>query len=246
MWMVALTLSLGTARAKTLTQVTKAKTLRVATEGTFPPFNFYRGKTLTGFEVELVEMLSADLGLKTDWKVAGFDTLLIGLSQDRFDLVASSHGITAERAKVVNFSSPHYCTGGVIVSKSDKVKTFASIKKRNVVVQVGTTYYTWLGKNGLYKAKTYPKDTDCLQNLLMGRADAWVTDRFVALDAIKANPDAKLVMGDTIFEEQIAMAVAKGNTELLNAVNDALEKIKTDGRYETLSRKYFAKNIGCK
>jgi polar amino acid transport system substrate-binding protein len=241
---ITLSLSLPL-NAKNLTQIKEAKVLRAATEGTFPPFNFYKGDKLTGFEVELVEMIAKDLGLKTEWKVSGFDTLLIGLKQDRFDLVASSHGITDQRAKVVDFSIPHYCTGGVIVTRSEKRKSFESIKNGNVVVQVGTTYLSWLTKNGLTKAKTYPKDTDCLQNLLMGRADAWVTDRFVALDAIKANPGAKLVLGDTIFEEKIAMAVSKGNSTLLGAINDSLSKIKADGRYEALSSKYFGQNIGC-
>lgn len=234
------------ASAKDLAQIQKAGAIRVATEGTFPPFNFFKGKALTGFEVELVDLIAKDLKLKTEWKTFGFDSLLIGLSQDRFDLVASSHGITPDRAKVVDFSKPHYCTGGVIVTRNAKNKTFESIKKGNVVVQVGTTYLTWLGKHGLTNAKTYPKDTDCLQNLLMGRADAWVTDKFVALDAIKANPGAKLVMGDMIFKEEIGMAVAKGNKTLLGAINESLSKLQKDGQYKTLSDRYFGEDIGCK
>ncbi|MEO5668506.1 MAG: transporter substrate-binding domain-containing protein, partial [Bdellovibrionota bacterium] len=95
-------------------------------------------------------------------------------------------------------------------------------------------------------AKTFPKDTDALQNILMGRAEVWVTDKFVALDAIKANPKAKLVLGDMIFEEKIAMAVAKNNPELREALNKGLATILKDGRYKALSEKYFGLDIRCK
>src|SRR4051812_3217522 len=84
--------------------IQKSKTIRIATEGTFSPFNFFKGKELTGFEIDLVNAIVKKLGLKADWKTSSFDSLLIGLSQDRFDLVAASHGITPERQKVVDFS----------------------------------------------------------------------------------------------------------------------------------------------
>lgn len=245
----ALTLALFSSlalQAKTLKDLHAANTIRITTEGTFPPFNFFKGKDLTGFEVELANAVVGDLKLKPDWKTYTFDSLLIGLSQDRSDLVVSSHGVTPERSQVVDFLNPHYCTGGVIVSKAGGPKTFAEIKDKRVVVQVGTTYLGWLEKSGLKSAKTFPKDTDCLQNLLMGRADVWVTDKFVALDAIKANPKAQLVLGEMIFEEKIAMAVSKGNTQLRDALNGALSNVLADGRYKTLSEKYFALDIRCK
>jgi polar amino acid transport system substrate-binding protein len=232
--------------AKSLKDLQATKVIRLSTEGTFPPFNFFKGKDLTGFEVEVANAVVGELELKPEWKTFNFDSLLIGLAQDRSDLVVSSHGITAERAKVVDFLDPHYCTGGVIVTKEGVPTTFEGIKNKKVVVQVGTTYLGWLESNGLKNAKTFPKDTDALQNLLMGRADVWVTDKFVALDAIKANPKAKLILGDMVFEEKIAMAVSKGNTELRAALNAALATILKDGRYKALSEKYFGLDIRCK
>jgi polar amino acid transport system substrate-binding protein len=232
--------------AKTLKEIQASKIVRASTEGTFPPFNLFKGTELTGFEIELANAVVEGIGAKTDWKTYNFDSLLIGLSQDRSDLVVSSHGITDERAKVVDFLNPHYCTGGVIVVKEGGPTTFEGIKNKRVVVQVGTTYLGWLEKNGLKNAKTFPKDTDSLQNLLMGRADVWVTDKFVALDAIKANPKAKLVLGDMIFEEKIAMAVSKANKELREALNASLAKVLADGRYKKLSDKYFGMDIRCK
>ena len=77
----------------------------IATEGQFAPFNFFNGTTLTGFEVDLAELVAKKMGVTIQWKTLGFDALLTGLRQDRWDLVIASHGITEERAKAVTSPS---------------------------------------------------------------------------------------------------------------------------------------------
>lgn len=231
-----------------LAAIDKTKTLKIATEGAFAPFNYFKGKELTGFEVEIGTAVAEKItGKKNEWKTTPFDSLLIGLNQKRYDFVIASHGVTEERAKAVDFTAPHYCTGGIIISKSGGPKTTADLKGKVVAVQVGTTYLENVKKiAGLKEVKTYPKDTDALQNLMSGRVDAWVTDKFVALEALKANQTAKLQVGDMIFQEQIAMAVAKGNTELKTELNAALDAIKKDGTYLKISQKYFGDDVSCK
>ena len=118
------------ANASAWTKIEKSKTLRLATEGEFNPFNFYKGKELTGFEVDLANEISKKLALKQEWKTQPFAALLIGLNQDRYDLVAASHGITPERAKAVDFTNPHYCTGGVIVTKGSGPTIPTGLKER--------------------------------------------------------------------------------------------------------------------
>lgn len=227
-------------------QIEKNKTIKLATEGGFPPFNFYKGKELTGFEVELGDEIAKNLSLKDEWKASPFDSLLIGLNQDRYDLVIASHGITEERAKAVEFTNPHYCTGGIIVSLEGGPKTVDDLKGKVVGVQVGTTYLANVQKVAEVKeVKTYPKDTDVLQNLMNKRVDAWITDKFVALDAVKANAKAHLQTGDMLFEEKIAMAVAKGNDLLKDKINVALAELKKNGTYEKLSKKYFDQDVSC-
>jgi polar amino acid transport system substrate-binding protein len=222
-------------------------TLKLATEGAFKPFNYYDKKVLKGFEVELGTALAKNLELKADWKSYPFDSLLIGLNEHKYDVVIASHGITPERAKAVDFSSPHYCGGGVIVSRIGGPKTVGDLKGKKVAVQVGTT---WLQKiqeiRGVGEVKTYPKDTDALQNLLGGRADAWITDRFAAIETLKEQGKGKLQLGSMVFHEQIAMAVAKGDSELLKSLNAALFRMLHDGTYEKISMKYFGEDIRCK
>jgi polar amino acid transport system substrate-binding protein len=103
-------------QARPLEEIQKSGTIVLATEGQYAPFNFFKGKQLTGYEVEVGEAVAKKMGLKFEWKTVGFDALLTGLAQDRWDLVVASHGVTEERAKAVTFTHPHYCSGGQIVS----------------------------------------------------------------------------------------------------------------------------------
>ncbi|HTL11750.1 MAG TPA: ABC transporter substrate-binding protein, partial [Bdellovibrionota bacterium] len=189
----------------TSTLAADAKPLRVATEGAFRPFNYLEGSKLTGFEVELAEAMGKKLGRKVEWVVQPFETLLIGLSEHRFDLVAASHAVTAERAKAVDFADPHYCTGAVIVASPGGPATGHDLAGKTVGVPVGTTYYERMKSlPGIKEVKTYPKDTDAFMNLLSGRIDAWVTDRFLALETLKVSGHKDLKVGEVLFPERNA------------------------------------------
>ncbi|MEO5668365.1 MAG: ABC transporter substrate-binding protein [Bdellovibrionota bacterium] len=239
--------SIISVRAETWAEIQKTKTLRLATDGTFSPFNFHKGTELTGFEVELAEAVATKLGLKFSWKVYPFDSLLIGLSQNRFDLVAASHGVTAERQKAVDFTIPHYCSGVAIMSKEASLSTLDALKGKNVAIQVGTIFVPRLvAVPGIKNVRTLPRDTDCLQALLAGRVDAWVSDVFVGKAAAKAQPDAKLFVSAPLLIEKIAMAVQKGNDGLRSHVDGALRELVADGTYLKLSLKYFGEDISCK
>ncbi len=242
---VILSLSVFTsgAHARPLEAIKKSGKLIAATEGQFPPFNFFKGTKLSGFEIDLAEMLAKKMGVALEWKTLPFDSLLIGLAQDRYDLVIASHGVTPERQRAVLFTKPHYCTGGVAVGKG-KAPSKASLKGFTVGVQVGTSYVTELQKEHLFKQlKTFPKDTDAVQSLMAGKVDAWVSDRFVALEAVSKN--AALEIGELVFTERVAIAVALGNAGLADGLNAALDFVKSDGSYVKLSNQYFKTDVSC-
>jgi polar amino acid transport system substrate-binding protein len=239
--------------ALNMTEIKSSGQIRFATEGGFPPFNEFKSGKLSGFEVEIGNAIAAKLGMKITWQTLPFDSLLIGLGQSRYDVVIASHAITPERAKAVDFTSPHYCTGGTIFTGPQKgtpgPKSKSELSGKTVGVQVGTTYLTNLKKiSGVKDIKTYPKDTDALQNLLAGRIDAWITDRFVGRQAIAAQNKngAKLEAGDIVFEERVAMAVSKGNNDLKAALDKALTELIADGTYEKISTNFFGEDIRCK
>jgi polar amino acid transport system substrate-binding protein len=244
---LALTFAAIPTLARTFEEIKADGKIVIASEGAFPPFNFFQGPKLSGFEIDVAEALAKKMGVKVEWKALSFDALLAGLRQDRWDLVIASFGITPERSKAVTFTNPHYCSGGVIVAKDPAIKSVADLQGKVIAVQTGTTYLENVQKlQGLKEVRNYPKDTDAHAALVAGRVDAWVTDKFVAKDALAADPKAGLHMGDFVFVERIASAIKKGNASLEAAVDKALAEIQADGTYETLSRKYFNEDIRCR
>jgi polar amino acid transport system substrate-binding protein len=237
----------ATAQARSFEEIKKDGTIRIATEGAFSPFNYFQGSKLTGFEVELAEDVAGKMGVKIEWKALGFDALLAGLRQDRWDVVIASHGITEERAKAVTFAEPHYCSGGMIVAKNSAIRSANDLQGKTVAVQTGTTYLDNVKKlAGVKEVKNFPQDTDARSALLTGRVDAWVTDRFVALNSVAANPNAGMRIGEFLFVERIAAAVSKGNISLAGEWNKALAALLADGGYQKLSTKWFSEDIRCK
>jgi polar amino acid transport system substrate-binding protein len=245
----ALMLALVATRAegRSFEQIKKSGSMIVATEGAFPPFNFFRGAALTGFEVDVAEALAKKMGVAVEWRVLSFDALLAGLRQDRWDMVIASFAVTPERSKAVTFADPHYCSGGVIVSRSPSIRARKDLAGKVVAVQIGTTYLESVRKLADVKdVKTFPKDTDARSALVSRRVDAWVTDRFVAKAAVEADRSAGLEIGDFVFVERIAPAVQKGNASLAKAIDEALREIMADGTYEAISRKYMNEDIRCR
>ena len=235
------------AQARSLEQIRQAGTMVVATEGAYAPFNYFKGSTLTGFEVDLADAVVKKMGLKIEWKSLSFDALLAGLRQDRWDMVIASFGITEARSKAVDFTNPHYCSGGVIVSKNVALPDAAALTGKTVAVQTGSTYMEKVTK--LTKArevKNFPQDTDARSALAAGRVDAWVSDRFVVKSALDANPGLGLKMGGYLFIEKIAIAIKKDNAPLAAAINKALAEVMADGTYKAISEKYFKEDIRCK
>jgi polar amino acid transport system substrate-binding protein len=235
-----LALCASTAQAREFEEIKKQGKIIVATEGQFAPFNYFQGTKLTGFEIELMELVAQKMAVTVEWKTLGFDALLTGLRQDRWDLVIASHGITEERAKAVTFTQPHYCSGGAIVAKDARLRTAKDLDGKTVAVQTGSSYLESVQKiKGIKEVKNFPQDTDARTALFTDRVDAWVTDRFAAAAALRANPKSGARSQGLLFIERIAAAVAKGNESLKTAYDKALAQVMADGSYGALSKRYF-------
>lgn len=233
-------------QARTIDAVKKDGKILIATEGQFAPFNYFKGTTLTGFEIDVADLVAKKMGLKIQWKTIGFDALLTGLKQDRWDLVIASHGITEERAKAVTFTAPHYCSGGIVIAMDPAIRTAKDLAGKVVAVQTGTSYLENVQKvAALKEIKNFPTDVDARSALVSKRVDAWVTDRFVAKEVIAKNPDVGFKLGEMVFVERIAAAVSKGNTGLADAWNKALAETMADGSYAAVSQKYFNEDVRC-
>ena len=249
-WLALLVLAFGSLgmaqKFRTFPEIKKSGKILIGTEGAFKPFNYFDDENhLKGFDIDIGNAIAKQLGLEPEWKAHAWDTMLIALNQGRFDFVIASHTITPERAKAVDFSKPYYCTGNVIVSKPGGPKTPADLKGKVIGAQLGTTFEEFAKQFDPKQIKTYQTNPDALQDLLMGRIDAWITDQFTALEAVKSR-NLNLQISNLLNTEKIGMAVAKGNSLLLAAINKALDDIQSNGVYEQISMKWFGKDIRCK
>ena len=247
---IASTLALCAAfsiQARSLDDIKKSGKIIVATEGQFAPFNYFKGTTLTGFEVEVAELAAKKMGLKIEWKTIGFDALLTGLKQDRWDLVISSHGITPEREKAITFTAPHYCSGAQVIARDASIQGAKDLAGKTVSAQTGTTYLDYVQKHvpGVKRVVNFPTNEAAMHALMSKRADAWVTERFLAKEMLAKNPKIKFHQGELLFVERIAAAVAKDNQPLAAAWNQAFAASLKDGSYAKISHKWFQEDIRC-
>lgn len=218
--------------------------------GLYKPFNYedLNGE-LTGFDVEIGKALADEMGLEPNpVATQDFGALIEEVNSDRLDAIIGSMTITEERAKEVDFTDPYYRSGGVIYVHKDnnEIKSPEDLEGKTVGVTASSTYeeqaLQYTSEDNL---ATYQSDTVALQDLAAGsgRLDAVITDKFVGfLQIEEAGLDIKAV-GERVFDEEIGIAVKKGNQELLDELNRALKAIIEDGTYEEISQEYFGENI---
>ncbi len=239
-WSLVVALSVSVAQARDWNEIKGQGKIVVATEGQFPPFNHIKDGKLTGFEIELMELIAKKQGVAVEWKTMDFESLLAGLGQKRWDVVIASHAITKERANLVTFTDTHYCSGGVVVTKNPLLRNARDLEGKRASVQAGTSYLENIQKFlGLKEIKIFPKDDEAGTAMFSDKVDFWVTDRFAAAAALRATPRSGARSQVLLFPESIAAAVEKDNDSLKAEYNKALAAVIADGSYKKLAQRYF-------
>ncbi|GAB3794058.1 transporter substrate-binding domain-containing protein [Virgibacillus kimchii] len=224
--------------------------LTFGASGLYKPFNFegLDGEE-TGFEVDLGIAIAEEMGLEPNPVFTqDFGALMEEVNTDRIDIIMGSLTITEERAEAVDFSEPYYTSGPVfyVHEDTDDIETWDDLDGREVGVIASSVYEdTVLEHIPEDQLSTYQSDTVALQDLAAGtdRLHMVLTDYIVGLVQIdESDLDIKPV-GDLLFEEKIGAAVRKGNQELLDEFNRALEAVIENGTYEEISMEWFGENI---
>ena len=216
------------------------KILRVGTDATFPPMEFVDGGKRTGFDIELTEALAKVMGRQIEWVDIDFKGLIPGLISKRFDLAMSAIYITDDRKKVVDFTDAYYAGGLVaMVKEGSSIKKLGDLDGKKVTVQVGTKSVGYLQQNFPKVERVEVEKNQEMFNLVdIGRADAAVTGKPAAYQYVRTRPGLK-VLEEQITTEEYGIAVRKDTPELTKAVNAALAKLKADGTYAAIVKKWF-------
>ncbi|WP_188648246.1 ABC transporter substrate-binding protein [Marinithermofilum abyssi] len=219
-------------------------TLTFAMSGLYKPYNFRQQGELTGFDVEIGKALAKEMGLKPKPVTNPFETIVAGLQTRKYDAVIGSMGITEERKKAVDFSKPYYRSGAqIFVDQGNRdIRSPEDLKGKTIGVVKATTY-----KDEALKysddIKEYTSDVTALQDLPTGRVDAVITDEGLGDYAILHDHLPIDKVGKPLTQDEMGIAVRKGNPQLVKAINQALDRIVENGTYDRISKKWFRRNI---
>lgn len=222
--------------------------LRVGLEGTYPPFGYQDEKgDLIGFDVDIARAVAERMGLKVDFQPTKWEGILAALDVQRFDVVVNQVTISEERRKVYDFSQPYTYSGLQLIIRKDQAGKIVGpddLPGKRVGVVLGTNHEQWL-KDHAPKAdiRTYEDDATRNSELLVGRIDAVLNDRLIVGSVLKRYEGRLIASGPPFDPQQEAIAIKKGNTELLAAVNRALESLRADGTLRRISEKWFSTDV---
>jgi polar amino acid transport system substrate-binding protein len=227
--------SVAAVHAEDLKLVQDGKVM-VATEGTYPPFSMQSpAGELDGLEIRVMKEIAKRIGLEYDPVVTKWDSLLVGLSANQYDVISAAMDITEERQKAVLFSDGWLESGGRIVTLKDSpIKSAADLKGKSVGALVASTWFKIAEEKGGV-VKGYKAESDALQDLANGNIDAVITDAVAAGYSIK-NAGLPLVMTeDFVSRVQKGFAFNKDRGDLVEKVNKALADMIADGTYAKLT-----------
>lgn len=213
-----------------------------AASGEFKPFSYVdEAQQLAGFDIEVGDAIAAFLGLTPDARKYKFAAIVEGVKTGRFDAAVASHTITAERLAHVDFSTPYYYSGPqIFVRPQSALRDSTQLAGKEIAVSKGSTYAR-MAAAYTDRVKVYDSDVTALEALAAGRHDAVITDFITGRMAIQEGID---VAGRQLLgRSEQAIAIAKGNTVLLEAVNRALAALRADGTLGRISRATFGEDI---
>ena len=234
--------------ASDTSDTTEKETLVMATNATFPPYEFKEGDSFAGIDVEIAGKIAEKLGMTLEIKDVEFGSIIGGVQTGKFDIGMAGMTVTDERLKSVNFSDS-YATGiqVVIVKEDSAIKSLDDLKGDGSMkfgVQQDTTgdiYASDTVENGGYgkdNVVRYKTGADAVQALKTGKVDAVIIDNEPAKNFVKANEGLSILNGDWV-KENYAIAIAKDNTELLEKVNGSLKELIADGTVKAIIDKYI-------
>lgn len=230
----------ASADAAAVTTVNAGK-LTMSTNAAFPPYEMTTDSgELEGIDIEVAGAIAKKLGLELQVDDMDFDAALLAAQNGKSDMVMAGVTVTDERLKVMDFSDT-YAEGiqSIIVPEDSDIATADDLSGKTIGTQRGTTGYLYCTDDfGEENVIAYDNGLTAVQALNNGQVDAVVIDNAPAQEFVAANPGLKIL--DTAYaQEDYAIGVAKGNTQLLDAINGALEELQDDGTLQAIVDKYI-------
>ena len=225
------------AKGKSLDDVKSAGKLVVATSPDFPPFESIEGGQVVGIEVDIMELICAELGVELEIVQMDFDSVLIGIQSAKYDCGMSGITASEDRKENMLFTTPYYNAAQVIVVKEgSSITGKADLEGKKVSVQTGTTADEGCTEAGL-DVSAFAANADAKAALTTGKVDAWVVDNLTALQMVEEG-DGLVILDEKMTDEPYAFAFAFGSEDLVAEIDAILVKLIEDGTVESIFDSY--------
>lgn len=228
-------------------QVMKEGALVIGTEGMWSPWTYHDLDTneLVGFDVEVGKAICDKLGIAAEFSEAPWDDILAALDSKRVDTMINGVEVTEQRAEKYDFTEP-YCyvrTALVVRGDNEDILGFEDLNGKTTANSIGSTYMTLAESYGAIADGVDTLD-ETMEMVLSGRADATLNAVDSIGDYLRVHPDANIkIVALTEEASPVAIPLRKGETELVDAMNKAIDELRAEGVLSELSVKYFGNDI---
>ena len=228
-----------TTAATTFTTIEAGK-LIMSTNAEFPPYEMTDDDgTYIGIDVEIATAIAEKLGLELEILDVDFDAALLAANEGKSDIVMAGVTVNDDRKVVMDFTNSYATGKQVVIVKEGSDVTIDNLGEKMIGTQRATTGYIYASDDyGEDHVTAYDNGATAVQALLNGQVDCVIIDSAPAAEYVKANPGLAILETEYVIEEY-AIGCDKGNTELVNAINAALEELIADGTVQAIIDKYI-------
>lgn len=213
--------------------------LIMGTNAEFPPYEFREGDKIVGIDVEIAQAIAEKMGMTLEIEDMAFDAVIPSVTAGKIDFGAAGMTVTEERKQSVDFTDTYATSAQVIIVKNDSdITNLDALTGKVLGVQLGTTGDILAGDIEGATIERYNKGMEAVQSLKQNKVDAVVIDEATAKAFVVNNDDIK-ILEEKLTNEDYAIAVKKGNTELVNSMNEAIKELKDSGKLDEIVAKYI-------
>ena len=216
----------------------KKKTLVLATEAGFAPYEYYQNGEIVGIDIDIGKEIAKELGMELEIKDVAFDSIISEVKTEKSDIGAAGISYTEERAKEVDFSIDYMESRQILISKKNSsLKQLSNLSNQKVAVQLGSIADEYLTEN--YPDLTIIREKKFLaaiQDLKDDKVDAVAMDETPAKELLENDMQ---ILEDALVVDHYGMIVKKGNEELLNEVNKVIQRLKDTKEKDNIVLKHM-------
>ena len=214
-------------------------TLVMATNAEFPTYEYYEDGDIVGIDVEIAKAIAAKLGMELQIEDMAFDAIIPAVTSGKADFGAAGMTVTEERQRSVEFTDTYANSNQVAIVKEDSDITGSDALAGKIIgVQLGTTGDALATEIKDATVERYNKGLEAVQSLTQGKIDAVVIDQATAEAFVKKTEGIK-ILEEKMSEEEYAIAIKKGNMELVEKMNEAIKELKEEGKIDEIVAKYM-------